>query len=161
MSASRIFRAIWSCSSCSGRVSLGPGPFSIINLKSFAISSGRFKTDSVTPVIKYQELAGNWGCPRIEDNNAGVTSAGRLAACMLLRSDVSTDNDTHAPFTKNHGQIRNKGISKRKSNYTDNDEAMESHLTCKKIHTRLPLCDALKQIRNFNGEPFRIYVQYA
>lgn len=50
---------------------------------SVGISSGRFKIDSVTPVIKYQVLEGRCGYVLIECSREGVMMDGRIAEAMF------------------------------------------------------------------------------
>lgn len=83
-SASRIFRATSSCSSCLGGPP-PPTPFSTAYRNTFGISSGRFSTESVTPAMKYHVCSGSCGCARIEESRAGVAMAGRVVGDIELR----------------------------------------------------------------------------
>lgn len=77
--ASRNRLAISSCSSCFCVLPVCNGTFSIACWKIFGISSGLFKIDRVTPVMKYHVFDGKCGYVLMECSRDGVIMDGSIA----------------------------------------------------------------------------------
>ena len=78
-SASRIRLAIIKCSSCFDVSQVDDGAFSMACWKTFGISSGRFRKDRVTPVIKYHVFDGRCGYVLKVCKRVGVMMDGSIA----------------------------------------------------------------------------------
>ena len=120
--ASRIFRAICNCSSCPGLESARLAPFSMAYLNTFGISSGRLRTDKVTPAMKYHECSGSCGCPRIQESSAGVAMTGSVTdgiACEAGRKGVGNGGNPRTPtWSASQLTVLHNGVPKAKQGYS-------------------------------------------